>query len=57
VEAELFGVVWVGEVAAGGEIAEVVWADPLAPGEVELAPLTRDVVLPMVRAKDGRGRG
>ncbi|WP_421725369.1 NUDIX hydrolase [Bauldia sp.] len=31
------------------EIAEVAWVDPDAPGDLPLAPLTRDRVLPMAR--------
>jgi 8-oxo-dGTP diphosphatase len=29
------------------EIAEALWIDPVAPGPVILAPLTRDHVLPL----------
>ena len=31
------------------EIAEMAWIDPHAPGDIELAPLTRDTVLEFVR--------
>ena len=50
VEAELFAVVLAGEIAIGAEIEELVWLDPAAPGATMLAPLTRDHVLPLVRA-------
>jgi 8-oxo-dGTP pyrophosphatase MutT (NUDIX family) len=46
VEAELFVVELAGEAAAQAEIEEIRWVDPAAPGELELAPLTRDHVLP-----------
>ena len=49
VEAELFAVELCGEVAPTAEIEEAVWHDPAAGGLV-LAPLTRDHVLPLVRA-------
>jgi hypothetical protein len=31
------------------EIVELAWVDPTAPGDLELAPLTRHTVLAMVR--------
>ncbi len=51
VEAEMFAVEMTGQVAAGAEIEELVWLDPDAPGTTILAPLTRDHVLPLVRAQ------
>lgn len=51
VEAELFAVKLVGDIAAGAEIEELTWLDPDAPGSITLAPLTRDHVLPLVRAQ------
>jgi 8-oxo-dGTP diphosphatase len=33
-------------VTAAAEIEELVWLDPAEPGEIELAPLTRDQFLP-----------
>lgn len=51
VEAELFTVALDDEPRACAEIAEMVWIDPHAPGDIELAPLTRDFVLPIVREK------
>ena len=49
VEAELFAVHLAGDIAAGAEIEELAWIDPDAPGDILLAPLTRDHVLPLVR--------
>lgn len=54
VEAELFAVELAGDLAAGAEIEELVWLDPDAPGATHLAPLTRDHVLPLVRAQRRR---
>jgi len=39
-------------VTAAAEIEELRWIDPANPGEIVLAPLTRDVFLPLIR----RGR-
>ncbi len=36
-----------GRPTASAEIAEARWIDPVAPGELTLAPLSRDVVLPL----------
>jgi len=47
VEAALYAVDVTGTVAARAEIDEIRWIDPLAPGDIDLAPLTRDHVLPM----------
>jgi len=47
VEAAVYAVDVVGAVAARAEIDEIRWIDPLAPGDIDLAPLTRDHVLPM----------
>jgi 8-oxo-dGTP diphosphatase len=38
-----------GSVTAQAEIDEIVWIDPLAPPPIDLAPLTRDHVLPLAR--------
>jgi 8-oxo-dGTP diphosphatase len=50
-EAELFSVDLMGDIAPGGEIGELAWIDPRAPGDILLAPLTRDHVLPLVLAQ------
>jgi 8-oxo-dGTP diphosphatase len=39
-----------GDIAARAEIDEIVWIDPSSPGDVHLAPLTRDHVLPLARS-------
>ncbi len=46
VDAELFKLAVVQPVSAAAEIAEAVWFDPFGPLAIELAPLTRDLVLP-----------
>lgn len=40
-----------GAVAPAGEIAELLWIDPLAPPAVPLAPLTADRILPLWRSR------
>jgi len=47
VEAAVYAVDVIGAVAARAEIDEIRWIDPVAPGDIDLAPLTRDHVLPM----------
>ncbi|MGB3484243.1 MAG: NUDIX domain-containing protein [Mycobacterium sp.] len=49
VQAELFLVELADQPHPSAEIAEMTWIDPDAPVAVELAPLTRDVVFPLVR--------
>jgi 8-oxo-dGTP diphosphatase len=49
VEAELFSVSVQGEPRAMAEIDQIAWVDPAAPGDIELAPLTRDVVFGLLR--------
>jgi 8-oxo-dGTP diphosphatase len=36
-----------GEITPSREIDEAIWIDPASPGEIHLAPLTRDHVLPL----------
>ena len=47
VEAALYRVELDGEISAASEIDEVVWLDPHSSDQIELAPLTRDNVLPL----------
>lgn len=47
VVAEIFGLAAHGPVRAQAEIAEIAWVDPARPGDLPLAPLTRDHVLPL----------
>jgi 8-oxo-dGTP diphosphatase len=47
VEAALYRVELEGTVSAASEIEEIVWVDPHPPHHMELAPLTRDAVLPL----------
>jgi 8-oxo-dGTP pyrophosphatase MutT (NUDIX family) len=49
VDAELFRVELDGDPVAQAEIDELRWIDPHEPGDMELAPLTRDTVLELVR--------
>jgi 8-oxo-dGTP diphosphatase len=51
VEAALFRVEVNGNITAGAEIEELAWVDPSRPGDVSLAPLTRDHVLPLVASR------
>jgi 8-oxo-dGTP pyrophosphatase MutT (NUDIX family) len=37
------------------EIEEAAWLDPAAPGEIDLAPLTRDHMLPLAQTLIARG--
>lgn len=46
VDADLFRLAVIQKVRAAAEIAEITWFDPLGRLDVELAPLTRDLVLP-----------
>jgi 8-oxo-dGTP diphosphatase len=48
VDALLYEVALQGPVAIAAEIEEMAWVDADAPGSIDLAPLTRDVVLPLV---------
>ena len=43
-----------GAPAASGEIAELHWVDPAAPGDLNIAPLSRNHILPAVRASSAR---
>ncbi|WP_043394110.1 NUDIX hydrolase [Mycolicibacterium llatzerense] len=49
VAADLFFVTLDGVPQAAAEIEEMAWIDPHDPGDVVLAPLTRDIVLDFVR--------
>lgn len=52
VEATLFETSVDTQPVAASEIAEFIWLDATAPGLcVDLAPLTRDIILPMVAAR------
>ena len=46
VSASVFHFGYDGEVEAKAEIVEVLWVNPAAPGDIDLAPLTRDFILP-----------
>jgi len=47
VEAALYRVDLLGSISAACEIEEIVWIDPAQPDQIELAPLTRDAVMPI----------
>lgn len=54
VEARLFHVVFTGEVRPAAELEEAVWIDPFDPPARPIAPLTRDLILPIARDLAGR---
>jgi DNA polymerase-3 subunit epsilon len=47
VRAEVFAFATTAEAVAGGEIAEVLWVEALDNEDIEFAPLTRDILLPI----------
>jgi 8-oxo-dGTP diphosphatase len=49
VEADVYEVAVSGEVRAQAEIAELRWIDPAAPGDVPVARLSREHILPKLR--------
>lgn len=51
VDAWLYQVSLDGEPRPQAEIDEMTWIDSHAPGDVELAPLTRDIVFALVRGR------
>jgi 8-oxo-dGTP diphosphatase len=53
VVAAVYDTVIAGVPAARAEIAELLWLDPAA-ASVDVAPLTRDHVLPLMRAENAR---
>ena len=50
VQAELFQLTIDSDVSPAAEIEEVRWIDPATDGDITLAPLTRDLILPFYRA-------
>jgi hypothetical protein len=50
VQAEVFRVDVEAAVHPAAEIEEIIWIEPSAPGKLNLAPLTRDHVLPLYAA-------
>src|SRR5215207_4840153 len=50
VRAAVYAVDVTGEIAPRAEIEDIMWIDPAATQGLTLAPLTRDHVLPLVRA-------
>lgn len=47
VDAAVYAVAVQGPIEPQAEIAEAIWVDPARPGAIELAPLTRDHLLPL----------
>ena len=47
VDADIFRIIYDGFVRPAAEIAEITWVDPAATGDIHLAPLTRDHILPL----------
>jgi 8-oxo-dGTP diphosphatase len=48
VQASLFHATITGNIEPGAEIEEIAWVQPSRPGDLPLAPLTRDHVLPLI---------
>ena len=57
VRASLYGVDVTGDINPAREIAEMIWVNPAAPPDVDLAPLTRDHVLPLAAGTGIAGNG
>jgi uncharacterized protein (TIGR00730 family) len=57
VEAALYRVELLGTISASSEIEEVAWLDSFAPAQIELAPLTRETVLPLAARDIGCSEG
>lgn len=53
VHAEIFEVAQCGPIAIAAEIAGAAWVDPDRPAGIELAPLTRDHILPLIEQGHG----
>ena len=51
VDAQLFEIVLEGPIAVAAEIEELAWIDPHESAGVKLAPLTRDVIFPLVASR------
>ncbi len=49
VEADVFLVSLAGQPRAAAEIDEIAWVDPVDPGDIELAPLTKHAILSLLR--------
>jgi glutamate racemase len=47
VEAALFRIVTTATLVPAAELAEIIWIDPHQPATLALAPLTRDIILPL----------
>jgi 8-oxo-dGTP diphosphatase len=57
VAATLYRVELEGTISAASEIEEIVWIDPSPPYQIELAPLTRDAILPLAMRTIHRSTG
>ncbi|MEI7036359.1 NUDIX domain-containing protein [Fulvimonas yonginensis] len=55
VEAEVYEVAVDGTIAAQAEIAELAWVDPAAPGDLPIATLSREHILPRLAAPGPSG--
>jgi len=51
VQACLYRIEVTGDITPSREIDETIWIDPSAPPDIQLAPLTRDHVLPLASAR------
>ncbi|HTQ96691.1 MAG TPA: NUDIX domain-containing protein [Candidatus Acidoferrum sp.] len=54
VEAQLFRAEIEGSLAIGSEIEEMLWVDPSQTGDLSLAPLTKDHILPFICGRSAR---
>lgn len=57
VDAHVFEAPATGVPVAAAEIDELAWVDPRDPGRVELAPLSRDILIPRMLARRGATTG
>jgi 8-oxo-dGTP diphosphatase len=53
VRASLYGIEVTGDISPQAEIDAMMWIDPATPGDIPLAPLTRDHVLPLAVRDSG----
>ena len=57
VRAAVYAIDIAGAIAAQAEIDEIAWVDPAMPHVLDLAPLTRDHVLPLIKGPGAQATG
>ena len=57
VHACVYGIDVTGDIVPDREIDEMIWIDPASPPDIQLAPLTRDHVLPLASRAGVAGHG